>query len=88
VALFGYMDLMIICKWCTDFTNNEHSAPSVITMMIGIFLNGGAMEPGVVAVVGSDNAQQGLSIFLLIVSFICVPWMLLPKPLIIDKMHR
>jgi V-type H+-transporting ATPase subunit a len=23
LVLFGYMDLMIICKWCTDFTNRE-----------------------------------------------------------------
>ena len=22
-VLFGYMDLMIICKWCTDFTGRE-----------------------------------------------------------------
>lgn len=57
LVLFGYMDLMIICKWCTDFTNRENDAPSVITMMIGIFLNGGAMENGTKAVVGSDKGQ-------------------------------
>lgn len=37
---------MIFAKWLTDFTNNENAAPSVITMMIGMFLNGGAMEKG------------------------------------------
>ena len=45
-VLFGYMDLMIICKWCIDFTHHEHEAPSVISMMIGMFLNGGNIEPG------------------------------------------
>lgn len=55
LVLFGYMDLMIICKWCTDFTNNENAAPSVITMMIGMFLSGGAIEPGQQAVVGSNS---------------------------------
>lgn len=24
VCLFGYMDLLIICKWCTDYTGREH----------------------------------------------------------------
>jgi V-type H+-transporting ATPase subunit a len=45
-VLFGYMDLMIICKWCTDFTNRENQAPSVISMMIGMALNGGVIENG------------------------------------------
>lgn len=43
-VLFGYMDLMIICKWLMDFTNIESRAPSVITMMIGMALNGGAID--------------------------------------------
>ena len=55
LVLFGYMDLMIVCKWLTDFTNNENAAPSVITMMIDMFLAGGTMQEGVSAVVGSNN---------------------------------
>jgi V-type H+-transporting ATPase subunit a len=55
MALFGYMDILIIAKWMTDFTNREHEAPSVITMMIAMFLNGGALEPDVKAVVGSNT---------------------------------
>ena len=55
LVLFGYMDLMIICKWLHDFTNNENAAPSVITMMIGMFLSGGSLDPGVSAVVGSNS---------------------------------
>jgi V-type H+-transporting ATPase subunit a len=82
------MDLMIVCKWCTDFTNRESQAPSVISMMIGMALNGGAIESPQVAVVGSNGFQQGLSIFFLIVALICVPWMLIPKPFIIDKQNR
>ncbi len=56
--------------------------------MIGMALNGGALEPGQVAVVGSDGFQQGLSIFFLLVALICVPIMLFPKPLYIDKMNK
>lgn len=41
LALIGYMDLLIIVKWLTDFTNKEHFAPSIINIMIDMFLNGG-----------------------------------------------
>lgn len=30
LALFGYMDLIIIKKWLTDYSGKEHEAPSVI----------------------------------------------------------
>lgn len=56
-VLFGYMDLMIICKWLTDFSGRESFAPSVITNMINMGLSGGAIDEGTVAVVGSDGFQ-------------------------------
>lgn len=56
-CLFGYMDLMIIVKWLTDFTGKEHTAPSVITSMIGMALNGGAIEPGFAPLIGSAGVQ-------------------------------
>ena len=31
LALFGFMDLLIILKWLTDYSGREHDAPSVIT---------------------------------------------------------
>ena len=30
LALFGYMDFLIIVKWLTDFTGMEDKAPSII----------------------------------------------------------
>lgn len=39
LALFGYMDLMIIMKWLTDWEGREQYAPSVIGTMIDMFLN-------------------------------------------------
>ena len=77
------MDFLIIAKWCTDWTGREHESPSVITSMIEMALNGGASSPGYVPILGS--AQQGLSIFFLLVALVCVPSMLFPKPLIIEK---
>lgn len=46
IVLFGYMDLLIICKWMTDFSGKEHMAPSVITTMIDMALSGGSIAPG------------------------------------------
>jgi V-type H+-transporting ATPase subunit a len=45
LALFGYMDLIIIKKWVTDYSGVEHEAPSIITTMVNIFLGGGKV-PG------------------------------------------
>jgi hypothetical protein len=38
------MDLLIIIKWLSDFKGNEHTAPSIITMMINMGLNFGKIE--------------------------------------------
>ena len=35
-ALFGYMNLMIIIKWLTNYENQESQAPSIINTMINI----------------------------------------------------
>jgi V-type H+-transporting ATPase subunit a len=31
LALFGFMDLMIILKWLNNYEGKEHEAPSVIS---------------------------------------------------------
>jgi len=40
-CLFGYMDYLIIVKWLTDWGNQTWGAPSVISIMIDMFLSGG-----------------------------------------------
>lgn len=52
-VLFGYMDWMIIAKWTTDFTGRENEAPSIISNMIDMALNGGAIPPGTAPIIGS-----------------------------------
>ena len=44
LALFGFMDLMIILKWLTDYTGRESQAPSIITQMINNALKGGEIN--------------------------------------------
>lgn len=51
------MDWLIYAKWLTDFTGRENQAPSIITIMINMALNGGAYEPGTIPVIGKHKAQ-------------------------------
>jgi V-type H+-transporting ATPase subunit a len=53
-ALFGWMDLLIIVKWLspwqvpstqTGSRFDSSEAPSIITIMIAMFLKGGAITP-------------------------------------------
>lgn len=41
IGLFGYMNLLIIVKWLTDYEYVESVAPSIITTMINIPLKAG-----------------------------------------------
>lgn len=84
-VLFGYMDWMIIAKWTTDFTGREHSAPSIISNMIDMALNAGAVQEGMSPIIGSAGTQQVISILFLVIALICTPMMLFPKPFIIKK---
>jgi len=51
--MFGWMDVLIIAKWTSDFTGIESKAPSIISTMIAMFLNGGAIPPNTEPLVGS-----------------------------------
>lgn len=93
-ALFGWMDLLIVVKWLTPWQvpdNNTGSrfdssaAPSIITIMIAMFLKGGGINPGSTWLIGNDasngDTQQTVSLILLFVFLVCIPLMLLVKPL-------
>jgi len=38
------MDMMIVIKWLTDYSGKEGQAPSIITTMINMGLNGGKIN--------------------------------------------
>jgi V-type H+-transporting ATPase subunit a len=50
LALFGWMDFLIIMKWLTPWKqgmhSNTHEAPSIISGMIAMFLNFGQIPEG------------------------------------------
>jgi len=43
-VLFGYMNLLIIIKWLTDYEMHENDAPSIITTLINMPLKGGLIQ--------------------------------------------
>ncbi|KAJ3434825.1 vacuolar proton atpase [Anaeramoeba flamelloides] len=83
-SFFGYMNILIIDKWVTDWSTRENQTGGVhlITTLIKM-----ALSPmGVSAEDEIYQNQNGVQFFLLIVFVLCIPWMLLPKPFILR--HR
>lgn len=44
LCLFGFMDLLIVLKWLTNWEGNSHNAPSIISQMINVALKGGEVQ--------------------------------------------
>lgn len=81
LALFGYMDVLIIGKWLTDYSSDTSKSPSIITCLTDMFL--GATKEKLDPVVFKE--QQTINLILLAIIIICIPWMLLPKPFLLRR---
>jgi len=89
-CLFGYMSLLMFHKWTAfvaggfdgDVKTTERCAPSILITFINMILfkdnenDSPECDPYMYA------GQQGFQGFLVVIAVICVPWMLLAKPLI------
>ena len=92
-GFFGFMILMIFIKWATDWSDIEQRGPSLITQLINIPLKGG--EPAGVPLWGNGDSQTVVNIiilsiyiiyiYILVTIMICVPWMLVIKPLMLKR---
>ncbi|KAL3276436.1 hypothetical protein HHI36_011819 [Cryptolaemus montrouzieri] len=93
--LFLYMCIMMFIKWFkyyasnakADFTVGTRCAPSILITFINMILNKeNVVEPG------CDQemypGQDALQKFLFICAMLCIPWMLLAKPVYIMRQRK
>nr|GLL28454.1 V-type proton ATPase subunit a3-like isoform X2 [Ipomoea trifida] len=77
-ALFGYLSVLIIVKWCTG------SQADLYHVMIYMFL-------GPTDDLGENQlfpGQKTTQLVLVLLALVSVPWMLLPKPFILKSQHN
>ena len=89
--LFGYMNCMIYIKWATDWSSDTSKAPSIISQLLMIFLNNGSTgeEGHKLPLWRKDDytIQEKFQFHALVICVICVPIMLIPKPIIEYMKH-
>lgn len=82
-SLFGYLVILIFYKWTAYDVHSSKNAPSLLIHFINMFLfsypeSGNAML---------YSGQKGIQCFLIVVAMLCVPWMLLFKPLVLRHQY-
>lgn len=89
-SLFGYLVFTILYKWSVDWYETDangtvfrNNPPGLLNMLIYMFLS-----PGNVAKKEELYPFQGfVQSILLLIAFICIPWMLCVKPYVEYKEH-
>jgi len=81
---FGYMCIIILFKWCKDWTNSPISPPNLVQTMISMFLSPGRVDSANLLYSG----QAGVQLLLLVIALLSVPLMLFPQPLIERYRHN
>ena len=84
LSVFGYMDLLIIVKWVTDWSNvwqvseyHNWEVPLLLNVMIQMFLSPFSLDPQFTLYRGQLVCQ----FLLILIAALCVPVMLLGVPL-------
>ena len=85
MAIFGYMNLLILSKWIAYDASESGCAPSILIALINMFLMKYPDEPCSVAPFYAG--QKGIQTILVLTALVCVPWMLCIKPYILKKEH-
>jgi len=80
LSIFGYLVLMIIMKWAMVWEGGN--GPMILNLLIGMF-----MSPGSLSEKALYEGQANVQLVLLGLSFVSVPLMLFPKPIIRYRQH-
>jgi len=89
LCTFGYLCFLVVYKWCVNWPidlaqPNPRACPSLLNLMIKMFLSPGTLLPEFTLYPG----QHVIQIILLVVAVICIPVMLLAKPLFLLRDHK
>jgi len=78
LSIFGYLVVLILMKWSIDWVDRDESPPSLLNILISMF-----MSPGVYTEASRIFAsQEHVQLVLVCVALCAVPLLLLPKPLL------
>ncbi|BEJ17167.1 hypothetical protein CspHIS471_0605680 [Cutaneotrichosporon sp. HIS471] len=83
-CIFGYLILCILYKWAIDWSKSDLPAPGLLNMLIYMFLSPGTVPEGSKLYGGQGFVQT----ILLLISLVCVPWMLCTLPYLEWKEHK
>jgi len=78
LSIFGYLVFMIFAKWATDWVGEAKRPPSLLNTLIAMFMSPGSYKEEDRIFAGQEHVQ----LLLLLIAFISVPLLLLPKPIL------
>jgi V-type H+-transporting ATPase subunit a len=87
-AIFGYMCLLILIKWCTNWYEHPPGNPEpILNVIINMFLSP-TRDLAKVNAVNYLHGQQQIQTAFLILALISIPIMLLVKPFMLRHYHN